>query len=417
MRYTTSILLLTLVFSAALHAEPQSSTLTLQNARKLLLEKNREIQAGRRVVEGLQADILTANQRPNPTLSVNAASLRVDGNNGSLLRAERLDVVARVDQLIERGGKRELRTAVAERAVDASRYDFSDLQRQQLSALSAAYYDLKLAQEKERINKETSDLYDKTLKAGELRLSVGDVAAVDVARIQVDALHSLNDLRQATADREKAQKLLAYMIGQEYTARELYAVDAFPQIVTPDTTWNENTLMQRPDMRAAESRIRQTEKQRDLAKSLQTRDVTVGLEFEHAPGSNANSAIGGGFSIPLFTNYLYQGEIARAEVNLTAAMEDMERVRAQAVGEVDLARTDLLSTSERAKRFSEAILKAAQKSADAADFSFLHGASGVMDLLDAHRILRALQLEAATTSADYAKAESAWYAAINTENR
>jgi cobalt-zinc-cadmium efflux system outer membrane protein len=40
-----------------------------------------------------------------------------------------------------------------------------------------------------------------------------------------------------------------------------------------------------------------------------------------------------------------------------------------------------------------------------------------MDLLDAHRILRALQLEAATTSADYAKAETAWYAAINTENR
>lgn len=419
MRCTPFIFLVALVFSAGLHAEPQSaiSALTLEDVRKLLLEKNRELQAGRRMVEGLQADTLTAAQKPNPTLSVNAAALRLEGPNGRLLRAERMDVVARVDQLIERGGKRELRTAVAEHAVEAGRHDLADLQRQQLSALSAAYYDLVLAQERERINRESSDLYDKTVKAAEFRLSAGDIAAADVSRIRVDALRALNDLRQTVADLEKARTALAYMIGLESSAKELRAVDAFPQTVISEVAWDENTLMQRPDMRAAESRIRQAEKQRDLARSLQTRDVTVGVEFEHAPNSDAKSAIGGGVSIPLFTNYQYQGEIARAEVNMTTAMEDMERVRAQAIGEVNQARADLLSAGERAKRFNEAVLDAARKSADAADFAYQHGASGVMDLLDAHRTLRALQLEAATTNADYAKAEAAWHAAINTETR
>lgn len=420
MRIATFVFLVALAFSAGLHAEDApsvTSSLTLENARKLLLEKNRELQAGRRAVEGLQADTLTAAQRPNPTLSVNAASLRLDGANGHLLRAERLDVVARVDQLIERGGKRELRTAVAEQGVDAGRHDLADLQRQQLSALSAAYYDLVLAQEKERINRDSSELYDKTVKAAELRLSAGDIASADVARIRVDALRSLNDLRQAVADREKAQTALAYMIGLESSAKELRAVDAFPQTMPAEPTWDENTLMQRPDMRAAQSRIRQAEKQRDLARSLQTRDVTVGVEFEHAPNSDAKSAIGGGISIPLFTNYQYQGEIARAEVNMTTAMEDMERVRAQAVGEVNQARADLLSASERAKRYDESVLDAAQKSADAADFAYLHGAIGVMDLLDARRTLRALQLEAVTTHADYAKAEAAWRAATTSETQ
>lgn len=413
------LMLIALALAGVSYAEPatMSSALTLQEAQRLLTEKNRELLAGRRIVEGLQADTLSAAQRPNPTLSVNAASLRLDGANGRLLHAERLDVVARVDQLIERGGKRELRTAVAEQGVEAGRHDLADLQRQQLSTLSAAYFDLVLAQEKEKINRESADLYDQTLNAAEFRLSAGDIAAADVARIRVDALRSLNDLRQAVTDRQNAQSALAYLIGMEASASQITAVDPFPQTLMRDATWDESVLAQRPDMRAAEARIRQAEKQRDLANSLKTRDVTVGVEFEHAPGSDAKSAIGGGFSIPLFTNYQYQGEVARAEVNLTSAMEDMERVRAQAVVEINQARAALLSASERARRFDESVLDAARKSAEAADFAYKHGAMGVMDLLDAHRTLRALQLEAATTHADYAKAEAAWRAAITSEIR
>ena len=417
MRCKTFIFLVTLVFSTSLHAETRyaSSSLTLDAARQLLLEKNHELLAGRRAVEGLQADTVAAGQRPNPTLSVNTAALRLEGRNGDVLKAERMDIVARVDQLIERGGKRELRTAAAEQGVEAGKHDLADLQRQQLAALTSAYYDLVLAQEKERVYRESAELYDGTVKAAELRLSAGDIAAADVARIRVDALRALNDLRQAVADHQKAQAALAYMIGLEASAKELNAVDGFPSAVLAEPTWDENMLMQRPDMRAAESRIRQAEKQRDLARSLQTRDVTVGVEFEHAPNSDAKSAIGGGISIPLFTNYQYQGEIARAEVNMTMAMEDQERVRAQAIGEIDQARADLLSAGERAKRYDESVLEAAQKSADAADFAYRHGAIGVMDLLDARRTLRALQLEAVTTHADYAKAEAAWRAATTSE--
>lgn len=410
-------LLLLLALLASLpgaHAETVTSALTLQDARTLMLEKNRDLLAAKRAVEGLQADTLSAGQRPNPTLSVNAASLRLDGPNGNLLRAERLDVVARVDQLIERGGKRELRTAAAERAVDAGRFDLADLQRLQQVALAGAYYDLVLAQEKERINRETAELFDKTLQAAEFRRNAGDIAEADVARIRVDALRAQNDLRLAVADREKAQTALAYLIGQENRAQSLQAIDTFPPVNVPADVAVEELLEQRPDMKAAQSRIQQADRQRDLARAQKTRDVTVGIEFEHAPGSDAKSAIGGGFSIPLFTNYEYQGEIARAEVNMTAAMEDLERVRALAISEIGKARSDLLAAADRARRFDQSVLDAATKSADAATFAYQHGALGVMDLLDARRTLRALQLESATTHADYAKAEAAWRAAINT---
>ena len=96
MRCKTFIFLVTLVFSTSLHAETRyaSSSLTLDAARQLLLEKNHELLAGRRAVEGLQADTVAAGQRPNPTLSVNTAALRLEGRNGDVLKAERMDIVA-----------------------------------------------------------------------------------------------------------------------------------------------------------------------------------------------------------------------------------------------------------------------------------------------------------------------------------
>ena len=43
-----------------------------------------------------------------------------------------------------------------------------------------------------------------------------------------------------------------------------------------------------------------------------------------------------------------------------------------------------------------------------AEFAYKNGAIGVMDLLDARRTLRAIQIDAATAQADYAKALAAW---------
>ncbi len=416
--YRISFLLISLILAGPLQAADgvvsHGATLTLQEARSLMQANNRELLAGRRVVEGLQADSLTAAQAPNPTLSLNSTSWRLGGGNGPGLWDKRVDTIVRYDQLIERGNKRALREAASQEAIEAGRHDLGELQRQQEIALSGVYYDLVLAQEKERIEREMVDLFERNLQAAEFRLKAGDIAAADVARIQVDALRAQNDLRAAVSERNKTQLTLAYMIGMNEGATSLQASDSFPAVMTDDPTLDESLLEQRADMQAARARIRQAEKQRELAESLKTRDVTIGVQYEHFP-TDANNSVGAGISIPLFTNYQYQGEIARAEVNRNAALDDLERVRAQALAEIQRARADRLAAIERAKRFDDAVLRAAQQSADAAMYAYQHGASGVTDLLDATRTLRLLQIESAMTHADYAKADAAWRAAISPE--
>jgi len=177
-----------------------------------------------------------------------------------------LNSTVQLSQLIERGDKRELRIASAKNAIKASRYDLKDAERQLLLALNSAFFDLLLAQDTEKILAVNTTSYEKTIQAAELRLKVGDIASSDVARMRVDLLKVQNDMRQANANREKAQAALAYMIGQENEARRLYAQDNWPSINTTQTSIK--NIDARPDVLAAEARTKQAEENQRLANAL-----------------------------------------------------------------------------------------------------------------------------------------------------
>lgn len=426
MQFKSLIFILALAFSATSHAEPPSATsaLTLSNASKLMQERNRELLAAKRAVEGSQADAVSAGQRPNPILSLGLSSFNLNRNQGNVnpngsngVLDQTLNSSIQINQVFERGGKRDLRLASAESAIKASQFYVEDALRQGDLALKNAYFDLLLAQASEKIQQDNVALYEKTLQAAALRLQAGDVAASDVARIHVDALRTQNDLRQAMTNHQKAQANLAYLIGREKYAGSLIASDDWPDISALPIS-NNNNLDQRADVLAAEARAQQAEQNRRLAESLKTRDVNIGLQYQHFPGQEPGmgaNTLGAFVSVPLFINYQYQGEIARAEVDLTSALAAKEQARALALGDVARARADMEGATEKLRRFNEQMLTQAQKAADAAEFAYQHGALGVTDLLDSRRVLRAIQLEAASVRADFAKSLAAWQAATKSE--
>ena len=398
--------------------------LTLAAAEQLFAQRNRELQLAQRSLEGAEADRISAAARPNPSLSVGTSNIIRQFPPGyehnSLSRHFATQVG--VSQTFERGNRRELRMDAAEYNLQATRGDAAEVGRQQRLALHAAYYELMLTQERARIAQENVQLYGRTLDAARLRLKAGDVSPADVSRISVDALRAQNDARAAQGEREKAQDALAYLIGAEREARGIRAADRLPAAAPlPPVANLDEILQRRPDVAAAERRVRAAEKSRDLARSLRSRDVTVGVQFTHSPvdpvanGTSANYW-GLGVSVPLFVNYEYEGEIRKAEVELAAAQDGLERVRALAVGEIGRARADVEAAADRLVRFRGELAKDAERAAEAAEFAYAKGALGVIDLLDARRQLYAVRLEAAAAGADYARALAAWTAAVTPYN-
>ena len=167
-------------------------------------------------------------------------------------------------------------------------------------------------------------------------------------------------------------------------------------------------------MRAARARVAAADKARELAQSLRTRDVSVGLQYEHWPNrADANNqgtgnSFGVAFSVPLFLRHNNEGEIARAQADWYAARDGLERVLGLARSETARAASDVAAARERLFRFENELVKEAERSAGAAEFAFKNGAIGVMDLLDSRRTLKAIQIDAANARADHAKALAAY---------
>lgn len=393
-----------------------SGDLSLKGAEKLWLEKNRELQQARIAVKAAEADRVTANEAPNPQLTLSSTSLNPrTGIGGGSLREKRADSVIRIDQQIERGGKRELRTKTAGALVQAAREDLQDSLRQGRMQLVSAYWDLRQAQERLNLAQDTAELYHRTIRATELRLKVGDVAAADLARLKVEAARADNDARGAVSDLAQAQSALAYQLGREIRAADLVATDPWPALSAGEasSTAQSQALDQRPDVRAAQARVEAAEHARDLARANRSRDISVGVQFEHfpEPDQSANNTYGVSVSVPLFLRHSYEGEIARAEADLEQAREALDQVRGQAQTDLAQAAAQLASARERRQRLEGGLLQDAERAAKAAEFAYTKGASSLVDLLDARRTLKAVQLDGVGLRADYAKALAAWEAA------
>jgi outer membrane protein, heavy metal efflux system len=389
--------------------------LTLANARALMLERNRELRLARHAVESAAADVTIAGARPNPMLNAGASHIGPASGPDNSPLYKRMDASIGISQLFERGRKRELRVQAAEYAAAAVRGDGLEVERQQRLAVEQTYYDLVLAQERQRIAAETAALFDKTIDAAERRVKSGDLARADLARLSVDALRARNEVELARQERAKAQVSLAYLLGVESDAPRIEASETWPEVGASQTFVPiEQAIERRPDVQAAVARVQQANRNRDLAQSLRTRDVTAGVQFDRTPNDTVRNGVGFSVSVPLFTSYYYQGEIRRAESEFDAAQTSLERVRAAAMTEVAAATAVLTSTGERVRRFQQNLLTAASQASDAAEFAYTRGAIGVMDLLDARRQLYATRLEAVNAIADYARAYRAWIAATET---
>lgn len=394
-----------------------AGALTLPAAEVLLAQHNRDIALARRAREQAGADVITAGQRPNPQMSWTTQNINPNrGVGNGDLRAKTVDSILRVDQLIERGNKAELRSETARRLEGAAGEDVQEITRQQLLALRFAYFDLLAAQEKAASAAETAQLFGKTAEAAQLRLKAGDLAAADVSRIRVDVLRAQNDARGLEADLARARVNLGYLIGAESTAQSIRAVTPWPKqdTVAMPANVGEERVEARPDVRAARARVAAADKARELAQALRTRDVSVGVQYEHWPNrADANNqgtgnSFGVAFSVPLFFRHNNEGEIARAQADWYAARDVLERTLAQARSDVARASGDLAAARERLARFEGELVREAERAATAAEFAFKNGAIGVMDLLDARRTLKAIQIDAANARADHAKASAAY---------
>jgi cobalt-zinc-cadmium efflux system outer membrane protein len=412
---TLSALVALLTLSDAVRAEQpdMANRLTLERSITIALAANPDIRLADLAAASAMAGVRVADTAPNPTLTVSASNLNTQAGIGSGdLRSKTFDSAVRIEQLIERGDKRQLRTRNAAALTLASQLDAWEARRQTVVAVSQAFYDLLAAQERVDITNEGARLMAETLAAARRRRAAGDLAPADVTRIEVDGLRAENDAGAARSDMRRARIVLTQLLGDARPASDMTAAGSWPAMTAQSRPDIDTIVAARADVRAAQARLDAARAGARLATASLQRDVTVGLQYDHFPASATNNqgngnSIGISFQIPLFWRNDFAGEIRAAAVAVDTAQAILDRTRAAARNELARLFEDATGSAQRLERYDTQLLPAARRSADAAEFAFRHGAIAVMDVLDVRRTYRLTLLEALAARADQAKAAAA----------
>lgn len=351
-----------------------------------------------------RADQISNGHVPNPTLGLGVSNINPQfGTGGGALRDRTVDSTVRIDQLIERGGKRVARRAAAAANGDAAQLLRDDaLQRGHQSVLEA-YAGLSTAMSEAAQLRADADSYLAGLQAMRQRLGAGDVALADVNRAALDAARAAADADAAELSVLQARATLSTTLGigplRDATRLEPLATLAGPVRAAAGTDDTASDYETRPDLRAAAARLGAAQASLSLADAGRKRDVDLTLGYDHWPASPTNAQGTGnsytvGISMPLFLYDSGRGAQLRARADMRTAQSDLDSRRASAERELATTRQQALQAQALAERYRTTLLPAAEQILQAEELAYQRGAAGLLDLLDARRSQRQVAVAA-----------------------
>lgn len=350
----TSTLLLGLWAGAAAQSGP-----TLRDVLAVAMRQNPDILAARLRGDSAHAELRIARALPNPTVATLTG----------------VPFQYSATQAVDLGPQRLFRTQAAARGAAAARYDVEDGARQVAFGVRAAFYDLLLAQALRDIASERRDIFRQLLAADSARLKSGDVPERNVTTSEVQLARAEAGLTRSDAGVHAARLALQLLMGVSApdTGFTVTGALSYTPVEIPVDSLNAIAEDERPDVRAADTRVAQSRSLASLATSALFPTPEISLAYQPAQPytTGSNYAIGVGLSLPLF--YWYGGERARSRAGVESAELASRRVRAQVANDVATALDALRAAQGLAQRYQSGLLAKAQAALETARYAYRWG--------------------------------------------
>ena len=405
--------------SAVAPAPPQNAPtrISLDEAIRLATQHNHALLATRTTILQNQAEEVTANLRPNPTLSWDSQFFPLF--NPGQFSADYLENQAQFDVGIgytfERGKKRQHRLQAAKDQTAVTRSQVNDSERQLIFNTSQQFIVVLLAQSTVDLSKQDAESFQQTVNISESRYKVGDMSEGDLLKIKLQSLQFQSDLSAAYLAKVQALAALRQLLGFESVPDE-FDVDGdldYQPVHANVKDLKVLAMQNRPDLRAAQEGVTAARSQEALMRANGKKDLGVAFDYTHTAGINSG-AFFFNIDLPIFDRN--QGEIARARFAITQAEEQAIETAQQVNTDVVDAYAALHSNDEIIQLYRGGYVEQAKESRDISEYAYKRGAASLLDFLDAERTYRANQLAYRQALASYMTALEQVRQAVGTRN-
>src|SRR5579872_1768026 len=347
-------------------AAGQSPTLiSLDQAIDLALAHNHALKATRTLILQNQAQEITANLRPNPSLGADSQFIPIfspqDFSTDDLNLTQQFDIG--IGYLFERGHKRQRRLQAARDQTAVTRAQVTDAERTLAFNVGQQFISVLLAESTLQFALQDLQGFQQTVDISETQLKAGSIGEGDYLKIKLQLLQFQTDVSSARLAKAQALVGLRELLGYNAVPADFDVVGdlAYQPLKANVEDLQMRAMRERPDFRAAELGITAAQSQIRLAQANAKVDVTGTYDFTHVSGENTAS-IFANFPLPIFDRN--QGEIARTRYALTQAQQQQQAASDTVLSDVANAFEAVRSNDEVVQLYTSGYLKQAQDSRD-----------------------------------------------------
>jgi len=391
--------------------------LTWQQAREEFEKTNPTLRAARIGIDESRAQEVTAYLRPNPDFTATLDQINLFTKN-PIDKYSPLSLAlpfVSASYLHERGHKRELRLEGAQKGTAVAQSQLADQERNLIFTLRGAFVQTLQAKAIRELARENLTYYDHELEISRARYKAGDIARVDLDRLELQRVQYESDLQTAEVNLRTAKIQLLQLLNDR-TAVEQFDVTGpfeFQESTLSQEDMHRIALEERPDLKAAVQSVDKAQTDYKLAVANGATDLTFGVDFARNPPIPVYMGVS--VSLPLRIFDRNQGEKERTRLDIGRSERLRDATEAQVYGDVDSAYVTLVNTIILLRAYKTKYLETAARVRDTIAFSYQHGQASLVDYLDAQRDYRAVQTSYLNLVGSYLSAASQLNLAVGRE--
>jgi cobalt-zinc-cadmium efflux system outer membrane protein len=360
--------------------------LTLADALQLALKFHPDLSAAQKEINATEGSLRQAGLHRNPEMTAIVEDPRGDSKT----------MTWQLSQAIELGGKRSARLLVAESSLLAAKNDLAIMLGEVKAAVTTGFYELLIAQERERLAASSLALTQRAFDAVKKQVTLGKVPPLEETKARIAQASVQLELNQAVSEIAIARQKLFSMIGikDDLPLQLIGQFDFMPGI--PEKQDLEHRLRSSPHFIKAQIEVEKRLAIANSERAKQIPDVTlsVGAKREQYAVQQIGQQTGRhqaivGISVPLSLFDRNQGNVQESISRADKAKDELASTEIRLRNELSQAHLRLSSAHMTASLMKNDVLPNAQNAFELAIKGFEFGKFNFLDVLDAQRSLLA----------------------------
>jgi len=384
---------LAILYAAAMAGKAQAQKAATWEEVKARFEANNPtLRAGQIGIDESKANEITAYLRPNPNLAL--LSDQIDPFPGGPSHGAFAYWLpsATVSYLHERQHKRELRRDSAQEATGIAVSGQSDLERGLIFNLRGAFVSTLQAKAFLQLAQDNLAYWDKVLEISRDRYKAGDIAQIDLDRLELERVQFESDVQTAEVNLRTA-KIEVLMLLNDRTPVEQFDVMGlfeFGEQLSPLDAYRQIALDTRPDLKEATQAVDKAKTDHKLAVANGSTDPTFSFDVGRNPPIDQYFGIDVSFPLRIFDRN--QGEKLRTQLDIERNQRLLDAAQAQVFSDVDSAYAMVNSNLILLRPYKERYLQQAVRVRETMRFAYEHGGASLLDFVSAENDYRSVQL-------------------------